>query len=119
MMIAVLALLRTPGLAVVRRPVAAPVNAPLPHFYNSYLQRGMHMGYAYYADHSDPSKFNVRDTSRNEWRGVITRTQGGQWESEDGKLFDSQDAAAEHNAPGKPPLKLGITQHSWLEENSR
>jgi hypothetical protein len=77
------------------------------------------MGYAYYADHSDPSKFNVRDSARNEWRGVIKRTHEGKWESEDGKLFDSRDAAAQNNDSGRPPLKLGIAQPSCSEESGQ
>jgi len=69
------------------------------------------MGYAYYSDHKDPTKFIVRDPSKNEWRGVVRRTEDDKWESEKGGRFDTREEAANDNAPTGPPVKLGTIQY--------
>jgi hypothetical protein len=61
------------------------------------------MSYAYYSDHRDPSRFSVQDIAKNEWRGEVTRSNDGKWESENGRVFDTRDEAAEDNDPGTPP----------------
>jgi hypothetical protein len=63
----------------------------------------MRISYSYYQDPKDPSKFSVADLNNNQWRGVITRTRYGKWQSESGRVFRTQTEAADQNALGSSP----------------
>jgi hypothetical protein len=45
------------------------------------------------------------------WLPDITRTKEDKMEIGNGRVFDTRYEAAEDNAPGKPPVKLGTTPH--------
>jgi hypothetical protein len=59
--------------------------------------------YGYYADPRSSTRFHVLDIGKNRWHGVITLTGDDKWESENSRLFDTPEEAADDNGPARSP----------------